>query len=142
MGLPGARLTVKVILDTNFLFIPSQFQIDIFEELENLLNQKVQPIVLSSTYEELKKLVESAPPKIRRQASLALDLARRCEIVDVERLPNETNDDVIVRVAKVFGCPVATNDRTLKRRLRNMKVAVIYLRQKSRLDMEGAPSNV
>lgn len=136
------KLTVKVILDTNFLFAPFQFQIDIFEELEKLLNQKVEPVILSSTYEELQKLVEKAPPKIRRQASLALEFARRCKIVNVEKLPNETNDEVIARVAKVFGFPVATNDRTLKRKLRDMKVAVIYLRQKSRLEMEGEPSNV
>jgi len=138
----GNELAIKVILDANFLFIPFQFQIDIFEELKNLLNQRVEPIVLSSTYEELQKLVKKGSPKIRRQASSALELAKRCEIMDVERLPGETNDDVIARFAKVFNCPVATNDRTLKRRLRNMKVAVIYLRQKSRLEMEGVPSNV
>jgi len=130
-------LAVKVILDSNFLFLPSQFQIDIFEELKGLLNRKFEPVVLSPTYEELQKLAERRSPKLRRQALLALSLAKRCRIVDVERRPNETNDDVIARVARDWGCPVATNDRTLKRRLRDMKVAVIYMRQKSRLEMEG-----
>ena len=60
----------------------------------------------------------------------------------MKRLPGESNDDVIVKVAKEFRCPVATNDRILKRRLRNMGVAVIYVREKSRLEMEGAPQHV
>jgi len=44
-------LMTKVILDTNFLFVPVQFQIDIFEQLNNLLG-KAEPIVLSTTIEE------------------------------------------------------------------------------------------
>lgn len=136
------KLPIKVILDSNFLFIPSQFQIDIFSELENLLGQKVDAILLSSTYEELKKLAESKSPKRRRQASLALKFAERCRLVEAYRNVGESNDDVIVRVASSCRCPVATNDFQLKKRLRNINVAVIYLRQKSRLDIEGSVNHV
>lgn len=133
----GRVLALRVILDSNFLFIPFQFQMDIFEGLKRLLNRKFEPVILSPTYKELQKLAEKGSPKLRRQALLALELAERCRVIEVERRPEETNDDVIVRVARKWGCPVATNDRTLKRRLRDMKVAVIYLRQKSRLEIEG-----
>lgn len=126
-----------MILDSNFLFIPSQFQVDIFEELPKLLNQRLDPIILSSTHRELLKKAEKGSPKMRKKASLALQLAEKCHLVDVEQGFEETPDDVVVRVAAEWKCPVATNDRMLRKRLRDISVPVIYLRQKSRLEMEG-----
>lgn len=131
-------MTVKVILDSNFLFIPFQFQIDIFEELMTLLNQKFEPIFLSPTHKELQRIAERGPPKMRQRALLALRLAEKCRVVDVEQGFEETPDDVITRVAAEWRCPVATNDRALRKRLRDKNVPVIYLRQRSRLEMEGS----
>jgi hypothetical protein len=100
------------------------------------LKQGYEPILLSPTYEELLKMAEKSP-KMRQQVSIALKLTEKCQIVDVEKKVNETHDDVIVRAASEWKCPVATNDSELRRRLRNINVPVIYLRQKSRLEMEG-----
>ncbi|UCC57772.1 MAG: hypothetical protein JSW14_05195 [Candidatus Bathyarchaeum sp.] len=129
---------VKVVLDSNFLFIPSQFHLDIFEELANLLNQRFEPILLSSTQKELQGLAESTSPKKRKQALLALKLAEKCRVIPVEKGSKETYDDVIVRVAAEWKSPVATNDRELRRRLRTLGLPVIFLRQKQRLMLEGA----
>ena len=128
---------MKVILDANFLFIPSQFQIDIFEELMALLNQKFDPIILSPTYKELLRIAERGPPKTRRQASLALKLAEKCQLVDVEQSPGEQTDDVIVRVAKDWKCPVATNDVELRKRLRMEQIPTIFLRKRAYLEVDG-----
>jgi len=133
----SGKIKMKVVLDSNFLFIPSQFQVDIFEELSKLLNQRFDPIILSSTRIELLKKMKKGSPKMRKEASLALELAEKCQLVDVEQGSEEASDDVIVRVAAEWKCPVATNDRMLRKRLRNINVPVIYLRQKSRLEMEG-----
>jgi rRNA-processing protein FCF1 len=126
-----------VILDSNFLFIPSQFHIDIFDELKSILGQHIDPVLLSPTYEEIRRIAEESSPKTRQQASLALKLAKKCRIVQTEKGLKETCDDVIVRMAEEWGSPVATNDGVLRRRLRNINVPVIYLRQKARLEMEG-----
>jgi rRNA-processing protein FCF1 len=40
-------------------------------------------------------------------------------------------------VARKCDCPVFTNDRKLRQRLRNINVPVIYVRQKSRLEIDG-----
>ncbi len=128
----------RIIVDSNFLFVPSQFEIDIFAELARLLGQRFDPIILSPTLEELAKIAESGAPKIRKQATLALIFAERCRIVPVDRSDEESNDDVIVRVAAMWRCLVATNDRVLRRRLRDVGVAVIYVRQKSRLEIDGS----
>ena len=129
---------IKVVLDANFFFVASQFTVNVFEELENLLNRRFEPILLSSTQKELQGLAESSSPKQRKQAQLALRLAEKCRVVAVEKGLKETYDDVIVRVAAEWKSPVATNDRELRKRLRKVGVPVIFLRQKRRLEMEGA----
>jgi rRNA-processing protein FCF1 len=126
-----------VILDSNFLLVPSQFRLDIFEELTALLSQQIDPVVLSPTYEELVKIAAQGAPKMRRYASLALGLTKKCRLVPVERRTKESTDDLITRIAAEWKTPVATNDRDLRRRLREVGVAVIYLRQKSRLEVDG-----
>jgi len=130
-------LPTKIIMDTNFLFIQSKFRLDVFEELNKLLGQRVEPIMLSSTYRELQKLAESKSTKTRKEALLGLELAEKCRIVKVERKNTESNDDIILRVAAEWKCPVATNDRELRRRLRSVGVSVVFLRQKSRLEVDG-----
>jgi rRNA-processing protein FCF1 len=129
---------LKVILDANFFFVPSQFNLDIFEELKNLLNRRFEPILLSSTQKELQGLAESASPKERKQAQLAIRLAEKCRAVPTEKASNETYDDVIVRVAAAWKSPVATHDRELRKRLRTVGVPVVFLRQKHRLALDGA----
>jgi rRNA-processing protein FCF1 len=129
---------VKVVLDANFFFVSSQFNVDVFEEVANLLNRRFEPVLLSSTQKELQGLAESSSPKQRKQAQLALRLAEKCRVVVAEKGLKETYDDVIVRVAAEWKSPVATNDRELRKRLRKVGVPVIFLRQKRRLEMEGA----
>lgn len=131
-------LPVKVIIDSNFLFAPIHFNIDVYEGLSTLLDRKYEPVILSTNLEELEKMTDSNSTKLRRDAKLALKLAERCRILKVERSISESNDDVIVRVASKLRCPVATNDQALRKKLRNINVPVIYLRQKSRLEMDGA----
>ena len=111
--------------------------IDIFEELSNLLNQRFKPILLSSTKKELQGLIESTS-KFGKQAIFAFDFTKKCHFVQVEKNSNESYDDVIVRVSSESKTPVATNDRELRKRLRKNGVPVIFLRQKSYLDIEGS----
>ncbi|MCW8802170.1 MAG: hypothetical protein OQK81_02330 [Candidatus Bathyarchaeota archaeon] len=127
---------IKIIIDANFFFIPAQFRLDIFEELTKLLNKRFEPIILSSTKMELEGLVNSNP-KIQNQALLALKFAEKCSFVSVEKRSDETYDDVIVRVSTEWKCPVATNDKEMKQRLKEKGVTTIFLRQKQRLAMEG-----
>ncbi len=128
--------TLKIILDANFFFIPAQFRLDIFEELANLLNKRFEAVLLSSTKKELEGLVQSNP-KIQNQALLALQFAEKCSFVTVDKMVDETYDDVVVRVAADWKCPVATNDKEMKKRLRKKGVTTIFLRQKRRLAVDG-----
>lgn len=125
-------------MDSSFLFIPCQFNVDIFEELAKIINRQFEPIILSPTYKELQRITESQSTKLRRQATFALGVTQKCRQIDAERHEGESHDDIIVRVSTELNYCVATNDRALRKRLRRKNVPVIYLRQKSHLAVDGA----
>ena len=131
-------MTKKIIIDANLFFVPAQFRIDILENIATLLNQKSEPIILQTTLEEIQQMAEKGTPKLRKQAAMAMKIAEKCRIVNVEKNPEETNDEVILRMAAQMKCPVATNDRELRKRLRERDVPVIFLRGKHQLELEGS----
>jgi rRNA-processing protein FCF1 len=138
MGFSNAkREAVKVILDSNALFVPLQFRIDIFDCLEQLLERSHELILLSPVKRELEALTKKGSPKTRKNALHALKLAEKCKYVEVEAPASALADDVIVKIAEEWKSPVFTNDRQLKKRLRDISVPVIYVRQKSRLEIDG-----
>jgi len=117
---------------------PLQFRIDVFGELERLLNRRFELILLSPVKRELEMLVGKGSPKTRRTAGYALKLAEKFRYVEVDDdATAQMVDDVIVRIAREWKAPVFTNDVELRRRLRDISVPVIYLRQKSRLEIDG-----
>ena len=131
------REIVRVILDSNALFVPLQFKIDIFNCLEQLLKRNFELILLSIVKLELETLAKKGSPRMRKNAEYALKLAEKCKYVTVAATPSELTDDIIVKTADEWKAPVFTNDRQLKKRLRDINVPVIYVRQKSRLEIDG-----
>ena len=129
-------MPVKVLLDSNFLMIPLELHIDVFQEIQNLLGKKVEFILIKPVYDELQTL-SMGSSKVGRQAAYALKLAQRCRTMNVEAKARESTDYVIARVAKEKGAIVATLDLELRKRLRNISVPVIYLRERSRLEVDG-----
>jgi len=128
---------LKVILDSNALFVPLQFRFDVFGELERLLSRRFELVLLSVVKRELEILAEKGTPKMRRDACCALKFAERCTLVEVDASASALTDDVIVDVAREWGAVVFTNDKVLRKRLRDISVPVIYVRQKSRLEIDG-----
>jgi hypothetical protein len=128
---------VKVIMDSNALFVPLQFKIDIFYGLEQLLERSFELILLSPVKRELEALAKKGSPKMRKNALYTLKLAEKCSYVKVDAPASALADDIIVEIAKEWKSPVFTNDRELKKRLRDISVPVIYVRQKSRLEIDG-----
>lgn len=133
----GERGAIPVIIDSNFFFIPLRFGLDIFEELQRLLEGRARFVVPSPVLEELKLVKRDGKPSLQRKAGFALTLAERCERVDEGLKEGETVDDLIIRLAGSWRCPVATNDAKLRRRLRERLIPVIYLRERSHLELDG-----
>ena len=127
---------VEIIMDSNALFAPMQFKIDVFGELERLLNRRFELVILSAVQHELEMLASDASPKIRKMAVFAKQLAEKCKHVEVS-FTAKTIDDAIIEAAAKNRTPVFTNDAQLRKKLRDISVPVIYVRQKSHLAIEG-----
>ena len=131
-------MPICVIADTNFLLLPAQHRIDIFEELGNLINRKVKVVVPLPVFNEVLKLKNSGKPLISKQASLAISMIQEKTVIDNTKMQGkETVDDFIVKFARKKKCLVATNDVSLRRRLRKENISVIFLRQMKYLQVEG-----
>jgi len=130
------RRTTRIVLDSNALFVPIQLKIDIFQELKTLLNRNFELVLLKPIQQELERLAREGSPQIQKKASYALKLAEKCTVVGVKDEATSP-DDVILQTASKWNCPVFTNDRELRKKLRNINVPVIYVRQKSRLEIDG-----
>ncbi|MEM3783409.1 MAG: DNA-binding protein [Candidatus Bathyarchaeia archaeon] len=128
---------LRVILDSNALFVPLKFKIDIFEELKTLLNRNLELVLLQPIKKELERMTEKGALKMRKEASYALKLAEKCTLIKLDETFSGSPDDAIVKVAGEWKCPVFTNDTALRKRLRDISVPVIYVRQKSRLEIDG-----
>ena len=124
----------EVVIDTNFFMVPFQFNVDIITELENKL-PSYKLTTPSFVINELKGLKKNNKGKTRLNANLALKLANssKVEIKDISLLENETVDDALLRVSEVL----ATNDIELKRKAKKKGIALVILRQKSYLAVEG-----
>ena len=124
-------------MDSNAFFAPLEYKIDIFVELEKSLNRNYEPILLSPVKHELETLAQKDSPKTRKNATFALSLAEKCTFVEVPQKHKEQTDDAIIRIAKQWNAPVFTNDKELRQKLRDISMPVIYVRAKSRLEIDG-----
>ena len=132
-------MPVKVILDTNFLMLSPVFHGDVFEELDKSIGRRTEKIVLTPVYQELERISKKGDKKVRKQAETVLKHIEKDDFksVDIELKSSETVDDLIVRVATLWKCFVATNDRALRKRLIISEIPVVYLRQRNRLEVKG-----
>ena len=118
----------KIILDTNFLLIPARFNVDIFSEIDRICG-KYKLYIIDKTVDELKKIIDTGKGKDKDAAKLALGLVENRKVEKI-KTKEGTVDDLII---SLDGYIVATQDKELKRRLKEKDVKVISLRQKNYL---------
>ncbi|NJE61501.1 PIN domain-containing protein [Thermococcus sp. 21S7] len=127
-----------VIPDTNFLLVPGQFGVDIISELNRVLDVRFRIAVPNVVLQELEVIERKSRGKDLLAIRMAKKLAERFEVVEIGRFGERPIDDQIydfaVRKGQVIVC---TNDKGLKRRLRERGVPVVYLRSKKILELEG-----
>lgn len=119
---------MKVLLDANFLMLPNQFGIDIFEYL-NFYDL----FTLSSIVKELSKISKQRG-KDGKAAKVALDLLGMKGIRIVET--NLKGDKAIISYALKEKCKVATNDQELMSILKKNGIKIIRMKQKKFLEEE------
>ncbi len=137
-----------MLVDTNALFIPGGFGVDIFEELERLGYRHI--IVLKAVMNELDRLRWDLKGKDKRAANVGYSLLLRylhhkaseqeqmqgrCRVTLDEADVGEMNtDELIVDVALKRNAAVLTIDEPLKRKLTKAGIVTVYLRGQCRLE--------
>jgi hypothetical protein len=123
----------KVILDTNFLMIPYQFKVDIFEEIRCIVEEEYELITISGVVKELEKIKKSkGRSAVAAKIGLELIKAKNVKVINSD---SEEVDNKIIELSDE-NTIVATNDIKLKNKLKNKNIKIIYLRSKKYLKME------
>ncbi len=124
----------EVFIDTNFFMIPFQFNVDILEEFKRIL-PNYHLVTTDFVIGELVGLKNNNKGRTRLAAGLGLKIAKssNVEIRKISLKEGESVDDALLRLSKVL----ATNDIELKRRAKKKGIALVYLRQKSYLAVDG-----
>jgi len=107
--------------------MPFQFGVDPEAEIKRIFGT-ARIVVPSSVAGELRRLAER-----NRDARAALMYAERFETVDTDM----GGDDSVIRMAEELNAAVVTNDAGLRRRLRERGITVLYMREKTRLAVDG-----
>jgi len=119
-----------IILDTNFLLIPAQFNVDIFSEIERICDFPYQLCIVDKTLSELDSIIENQRQKYKNSAKLALKLLKSKAVKIIKTKKDKYVDDLIFDLAENADIIIATQDKELKKRLKN---PIITLRQKKYL---------
>lgn len=122
----------KIILDTNFLLISGQFNIDIFSELRRICDFRYELYIIDKTINELEKIISTQSLKHKKYARIALDLIRIKNIKKIKTKEKNNVDELIIKKADK-NTIVATQDIRLKSALKAKKIPIITLRQKKYL---------
>jgi rRNA-processing protein FCF1 len=131
---------IQVVLDTNFLTVPSEFGVDIFAETERLLEGRIDFVVLDSVLRELDIKASEAKGAIEaRKFRVARDLANRCRLIETTDSKGEKSvDESLLEYTESVRGVLATNDRDLRQKARSLGLPVLILRAKKKLSLEGA----
>ena len=112
---PTGRETV--VLDTNALMMPVEFDVRVFDELERLTGRSPEALDLlvpRTVAAELDRLAAESG-RAARAARVGRDLAGRCRVVETDE---SYADDAVLALAVARDALVVTNDRPLRDRLR------------------------
>ena len=130
------NITKEIYLDTNFLLIPIQFKVDIFEELNRVCDFPKKIFILSESIDELHKIIKTQKGKDRDAAKIALliiDKKVKQKSLNITAFSKELKvDDILVELA-VKGAIIATQDKELKKRIKEKDGRIIILKSKSYL---------
>lgn len=122
----------RIILDTNFMLIPSLFKVDIFSEISRICDFAFETAVLDKTINELKGIINKGEAKQRAAAKLALQFIEKKKLSIIKTTAQKSVDSLLVSIAD-RDTIIATQDMELKRRLKEKSIQTITMRQKKYL---------
>jgi len=123
--------TRQVILDSSALLMLFEFSLNLDSELTRLLG--VYDVVIPlPIIDELKTLSQRGDGRKSRMAHAALQLAQTFAHIAIAG----KGDDALMAYAQTHACIIITNDKALRKRLKEIPRQVIFLRNKKTLVIE------
>jgi len=123
----------KILIDTNFFLAPFQIGVNILSEFDRIMNEPFEIMTIQQVKEELENLAENGKGDDKLSAKLGLQLA---ENIKVEECTGQGDDAIILFATTRKNTIVATNDSALRKKLRAEKVRTIFVRNRSKLELE------
>jgi len=111
-----------ILLDTNFIVSALKNKIDLFKELDRIIDENYEIRIIDKTVKELEKLKDNLAIQIIEK----IKKIKSTEDVDTEIIKNSDKNTI-----------VATLDRELKQKLKNKGVKTITIRQKKYFKLES-----
>jgi len=110
-----------IILDTDFLITSIKYRVDVISQIkDNYPTEKI--VIIDKTLDELKNV-----NNINSKAAVHLIKLKDINLIKTKK--DKIVDDLIIETVKE-GDMVATQDKELKRRLKNKDIKVLTIRQK------------
>ena len=136
----------QIFLDANFILTPSTLKVDIYKQLSVNFPKSYELVVLSATFTELEDKIRKYPRKTKLKQEYQLCRAilehQSYTLIHCEREhPGILVDDLLLEFAlksskQGKNVYIATNDKELRRKCRNNKIKVIFVRQNKFLEIE------
>lgn len=127
----------KIILDTNFLLIPIEFKVDIFDEIDRISTFNYKLYIIDKTLDELDNIIEKQRGKSKEAARFAKQLIKLKKLETINTKEDDEVDKIILDTVNKDEYIVATQDKLLKKKLMEKKIPIIILRQKKHLKIQG-----
>lgn len=130
----------KIILDTNFLFIPARYKVDVFSEIRDICDFDYTIYIVDKSLNEINNIIAKSRGKAKQEAELTLKIINKKNPKVLKTgvdSKGKSVDDIILGIASVANKNfiVATQDKELKQSLLKKGVSVIVLKQKKHLKL-------
>ncbi len=120
---------LKVVLDTSFLIDVVKFKIDLWKELDRLLEHSYDTFIITNVEKELEKIGGSG----NKFANAAMKIIKLGKIKRLDLNHKGSGDEAIIKLCDDVNVVVATNDIKLRQRVKSKGVKTIYIRSKKHL---------
>ncbi len=142
----SAKSQILIFLDANFILTPSTLNVDIYKSLKINFPNTYELVVLSATFTELEEKIKKFPRKTKLKQEYQLCRAilehQSYTLIQCERQdPGKLVDDLLLDFALTSSKEgnnvyIATNDKELRKKCRDNKMKVIFVRQNKFLEIE------
>jgi hypothetical protein len=126
----------NIVLDTNFIVTAYKVKIDIFTEFKRVLDFKYQFYIIDKTMDELETLINKGSLTDKIGAIIGKQYLKRKNIKIIKTAKDNYVDELILALnPNTF--IIATQDKELKKKLKNKKFKILTIRQKKHIVLEN-----